>query len=132
MKTSNYNLISDKKFGFFLSFIFLILTIYLLYKEIKYLGFVTIFILGVLILITLYYPNLLNKLKIYWLKLGIFIGKIINPIIIGIVFFGIFTPYSIIMRVFGRDELNLNKLKKKSYWRYRNSKASPTDFKKQF
>jgi len=45
------------------------------------------------------------------------LGAIINPIIMGFIFFGIFTPIGILMRVFGRDELLIRQKKKTSYWK---------------
>ena len=50
---------------------------------------------------------------------GFIIGKIISPIVLGIIFFGMFTPISFLTRMLGRDELLLAKQKKKSYWEIR-------------
>ena len=55
----------------------------------------------------------LNKL---WFKFGVFLGKIVSPIIMGIIFFLVVTPIGLIMRVFGKDVLNLKFDKAKSYW----------------
>ena len=55
----------------------------------------------------------LNKL---WFKLGIFLGKIVSPIIMGIIFFLVVTPTGIIMRLLGKDVLNLKYNKNQSYW----------------
>jgi large-conductance mechanosensitive channel len=46
----------------------------------------------------------LNKL---WFKFGIFLSKIISPLIMGIIFFLVVTPIGLIMRIFGKDLLNL-------------------------
>ena len=54
----------------------------------------------------------LNKL---WFKFGMFLGAIISPIIMGIVFFSVVTPTGIIMRLMGKDLLKL-KRKKNTYW----------------
>ena len=60
----------------------------------------------------LLYP--LNKL---WHHLGIFLGKIIAPIVMGIVFFFVVSPTGFIMRLFGKDLLKLKTSKNvKSYW----------------
>lgn len=132
MKISKNYKNSDKKFGFFFTFIFFVLACYFFFINKQYLAYLTFFFSGILLKITLYNPRIINKLKNYWIKFGIFLGKIVNPIILAVIFFGIFTAYSIIMKIFGRDELNLNKVKKNSYWRYRNKKLSLTDFNKQF
>ena len=55
----------------------------------------------------------LNKL---WFKFGIFLGKIISPIIMGIIFFLVVTPIGILMRLLGKDLINLKYNNNKSYW----------------
>ena len=55
----------------------------------------------------------LNKL---WFKFGIFLGKIVSPIIMGIIFFLVVTPIGIMMRILGKDVLNLKYNNNKSYW----------------
>ena len=56
----------------------------------------------------------LNKL---WFRFGLFLGKIISPIIMGVIFFLVVTPIGLLMRFFGKDVLNLKLNKKKSsYW----------------
>ena len=50
------------------------------------------------------------------LVMGYLIGMIVSPIVLGIIFFGIFAPISLITYLFGRDELHLQKNKKKTYW----------------
>ncbi len=55
----------------------------------------------------------LNKL---WFKFGIFLGKIISPTIMALIFFMVVTPIGLIMRLIGKDLLNLRYNKSKSYW----------------
>ena len=55
----------------------------------------------------------LNKL---WFKFGLFLGKIISPVIMGIIFFFVVTPIAISMRLFKKDLLNLKFKENKSYW----------------
>ena len=55
----------------------------------------------------------LNKL---WFKFGILLGMIFSPLIMGIIFFVVVTPIGLIMRIFGKDVLNLKYNKNKSYW----------------
>ena len=50
-------------------------------------------------------------------KISLFLGKIISPIIMGVIFFLVVTPIGLLMRFFGKDVLNLKLNKKKSsYW----------------
>ena len=71
----------------------------------------------------------INKL---WMQFGYLIGMIISPIILAIIFFALVTPYSLVMRIFGRDELRLKLLKRDSYWKSREQIVPQTNFKQQF
>ena len=55
----------------------------------------------------------LNKL---WFKLGIFLGKIVTPLVMGVIFFFVVTPTGLIMRILGKDPLNLKYNLNNSYW----------------
>tara|TARA_B100000676_G_C17875519_1_gene730964 strand:- start:20 stop:406 length:387 start_codon:yes stop_codon:yes gene_type:complete len=60
--------------------------------------------------------NFLTPLNILWFKFGIFLGKIISPLILGFIFFIVVTPTGILVRFFKKDLLNLKFNSKKSYW----------------
>ncbi len=60
--------------------------------------------------------KILNPLNSLWFKFGLFLGKIISPIVMGVVFFLVVTPTGIIMRLIGKDLLNLKKNNSSSYW----------------
>ena len=83
-------------------------------------------------IITLFTAKFLTHLNKLWMKLGYYLGIVISPIILGIVFFVFFTSYSLIMRLFKRDELQLKLLKRESYWKKRIYKNNQTNFKNQF
>ena len=61
--------------------------------------------------------KILTPLNKIWFKFGIFLGRIISPLIMGLIFFLVVTPIGIFMRILGKDLINL-KFKKnvKSYW----------------
>ena len=59
---------------------------------------------------------ILTPLNRLWFKFGIFLGKIISPIILGIIFFLVVTPTGILLRLFGKDVINLKYNKNNSYW----------------
>ena len=106
---------SNKSFGivFFIVF-FLIATYPLINNQDVRLWFLLIsFIFLILGLINSKILNPLNKL---WFKFGIFLGKIVSPIVMGIIFFFVVTPTGIIMRVLGKYLLNLKYNNNKSYW----------------
>ncbi len=64
-------------------------------------------------------PAALAPLKKIWFRSGELLGKIVSPLCLGIIFFGILTPISIVTRLFGRDELGLKRRAVNSYWRHR-------------
>jgi hypothetical protein len=61
-------------------------------------------------------PRILAPLNKAWFYLGKWLGKITSPIVMGIVFFAIVTPVSVLTRLFGRDELRLKRRATNSYW----------------
>ena len=63
---------------------------------------------------------------------GLYLGIIISPVILGLIYFILITPIAIATRLFGRDELNLKKKKKESYWTDTENKLHPKTFKNQF
>jgi len=121
----------NRRFGLLFSIIFLFLAYYFHNKnEYFFILFITILIL--FLTLSIFKPSLLNAPSNYWLKFGLILGKIISPIILGIIFFLILTPISIITRIFGRDELRLKKRNKKSFWVNKSIKISGDTFDNQF
>ncbi len=129
---NNIELPSNHKFGYFFTLIFLIASMYFLFKEIN----MAFYVLGtcsiVFFLVTLFKANILEPINKLWMKLGLILGKFISPIVMGVIFFLIFTPIGIIMRLFGRDELLLRLKKKHSYWTKRNEDTLSNSFRNQF
>ena len=83
----------------------------------------------VLLIITIIKPNLFTFLNKFWIKLGILLGKIISPIVMGLVFFFVVTPIGILVRVLKKDVMGL-KRGASSYWINRKDKIQT--MKKQF
>ena len=133
LMTNRYPLPSNKKIGIFFFIILTILSVVLLIYN--YLSVSLIALSTGLLFLTLAYlkPDLLLPVNKAWMGLGYLLGYIISPIVIGSIFFIIFTPISIFLKLIGRDELQLLNKNSKSYWRKRqNIKASQTTFKNQF
>ena len=83
------------------------------------------FILGVL------NSKLLTPLNRLWFKLGMFLGSIVSPIVMGMVYFIVVTPTGVFMRLLGKDSLKRSIVKSAStYWMKRNKQQS--SMKKQF
>ena len=60
--------------------------------------------------------KILNPLNKLWFKFGVFLGKIISPLVMGIIFFLLVTPIGLLMRLLNKDLLNLKLNKKETYW----------------
>ena len=132
VKTSAIKLPSNKKFGYFFSAIFLIVATYFLYSASNTVGYLLVILALLCFVTTLINADVLLPLNKLWMRFGLLLGKIISPIVLGIIFFGLFTPYSIVMRIVGRDELRLKRLKNESHWILRSNDSPQTNFKRQF
>jgi len=66
------------------------------------------------------------------MSFGLVLGMIVSPIVMGAIFFMIFTPIGILMRLFGRDELLLQFKTKPSYWTKRKNDLQSNSFRRQF
>ena len=60
--------------------------------------------------------KVLTPLNKIWFKFGILLGRVISPLIMGVIFFFVVTPIGLIMRILGKDVLNLKYNSNKTYW----------------
>jgi hypothetical protein len=132
MKYTKIELPSNKKIGIFFTIVFLIVTSYFFLSDRILISYVFFVFSAILLLITFINEHALLPLNKLWMRFGHLIGTIISPIVLGVIFFGIFTPYSLLMRLFGRDELKLKPVKSRSYWKLRIQSMPLTNFRKQF
>ena len=106
---------SNKSFGIVFFFVFLLIAIYpLINNQDIRLWSLTISI--VFLILGIFDSKILYPLNKLWFKFGIFLGKIISPLIMGIIFFLVVTPIGLLMRILGKDLLNLKYNNNKSYW----------------
>ena len=106
---------SNRSFGIVFFVVFLIIAIYPLINgdELKVWSLIISIVFLFLGLINSKILNPLNKL---WFKFGIFLGKIISPLVMGIIFFLVVTPIALLMRLLNKDLLNLKFNNNNSYW----------------
>jgi polyferredoxin len=133
MNLSNMELPSNKRFGFFFSGVFFIASAYFHLEESVAASY-SFATLGLLLLIvTIIKADVLLPLNRLWMQFGLLLGMIVSPIVLGVIFFGLFTPISLVTRLFGRDELRLRFEKKNSHWISRDSSNTQSNtFKNQF
>jgi hypothetical protein len=132
VKFSEIELPSNRKFGFFFTFVFAAAAAYFYY--LANVTWTYLFIAAALafLLVTLVKSDLLLPLNKLWMRFGLLLGMIVSPIVLGIIFFGLFTPIAMLMRVIGRDELRLKFTQKASHWISREEPIKSETFKNQF
>ena len=106
---------SNRSFGIVFFVVFLLIALYPLLKE-SDLRIWSLLISFIFLALGLLNSNLLTPLNKLWFKFGLFLGKIISPLIMGAIFFIVVTPIGILMRLLKKDLLNLKYDKKESYW----------------
>ncbi|MDC0653770.1 SxtJ family membrane protein [Candidatus Pelagibacter sp.] len=120
MNSKNIKISSNRSFGVVFFLFFLIVSIFPLFKD-ENIRIWALVVAITLLILGLLNSSILSPLNKIWFKFGILLGNVISPIVMGIVFFAVVTPTSLIMRMFGKNLLGLKKDNKKSYWIKRSS-----------
>lgn len=107
---------SNKKFGYFFSCIFFLVSFYFYCKNSFNIFFFIISLSVCFLFTTLFFEDFLLPLNKFWYKLGIFLGKFISPLFLGVIFFGLISPIAALRRAFGADVLKLKRYRVNSYW----------------
>jgi hypothetical protein len=115
-------------FGILFFVLFLIIGLYPL-KSVGVIRIWSITLSLLFLIITIIKPNLFTYLNRLWIKFGILLGKIISPIVMGLVFFFVVTPIGVLVRILKKDVMGL-KRGASSYWIHREDKLQ--SMKKQF
>ena len=106
---------SNKSFGVVFFLVFLLISLYPLIND----GNLRIwsFVISIIFLILgILNSKILSPLNKIWFKFGLLLGKIISPIVMGIIFFIVVTPTGLILRLFQKDVLNLKFNNNNTYW----------------
>ena len=107
---------SNRSFGLLFFFVFLIIAFWPILNS-ESIRLWALIISLVFLILGLLNSKILIPLNKGWVKLGEFLGKIIAPIVMFLVFFTILTPIAILLKLFGKDLLKIKKNKLiKSYW----------------
>ncbi len=106
---------TNRNFGLLFFVIFLIIAFYPILKDenIRYWSLIISLIFLVLGALN---SSLLTPMNKAWIKFGFFLGKLVTPIVMGLIFFLIVTPTSLILKIMGKDVLRLKKNKSETYW----------------
>ena len=119
---------SNKSFGIVFFIFFVAVSLYPLINNEEYRLWALIISIIFLIL-GLINSSFLTPLNLLWFKFGMLLGRVVSPIIMSLVFFGVVTPTGLIMKIFKKDLLKLKRKDQKSYWIERKSKS---EMKNQF
>ena len=107
---------SNRSFGLLFFVVFLIVSLWPLTHE-GSIRIWSVIVSAVFLILGLINSRLLTPLNVLWFKLGMILGAIISPIVMGIVFFLVVTPTGLILRIMGKDLLNKKYDKEKeTYW----------------
>jgi hypothetical protein len=115
MNNHNIKISSNKNFGIVFFVVFFIIGFYPIFKG-NDIRLWSVSIAIIFLVLGIINSSILSPLNKLWFKFGLFLGKIVSPIVMGIIFFLVITPTSLLLKLFGKDILNLKKNKSNSYW----------------
>ena len=115
MQNKDIKLGSNRSFGIVFFVVFFIISIYPLIND-NPIRLWSLILSLIFLILGLINSKILTPLNIIWMKFGMYLGILISPIVMGIVFFLVVTPIGIIMKILRKDLLNLRMNKENSYW----------------
>jgi predicted membrane metal-binding protein len=128
---------SEKAFGLVFATVFAIIAVWPLLTQSDQQGALrlwALFVAGTFAITALTVPKLLRPLNRVWFLFGLVLHKVVNPLVMGLLFFLTVTPLGLLMRSLGKRPLDLDFDKQtKSYWILRTPPGpAPETMKKQF
>ena len=117
------NLPSNRNFGIVFFIVFLLIAIYPIING-KDIRIWSIIIASIFLTLGLINSRLLTPFNKIWFKFGLLLGKVISPLIMSVIFFFVVTPIGLLMRLLGKDLLNLKLNKNSTYWVEKNGPKS--------
>ena len=115
MNQNDIKIGSNRSFGVVFFIVFLVISLYPLLSN-ENIRIWSLVISIIFLVLGLLNSKLLNPLNKIWFKFGLLLGKIISPIVMGIIFFFVVTPIAILMKLLRKDLINLKFNKNNTYW----------------
>ena len=106
---------TNKSFGLVFFVVFFLISVYPLLNA-ENIRFWSLIVAIIFLTLGLLNSKILTPLNKIWFKFGLLLGSIVSPIVMSIIFFFVVTPISSIMRILGKDILNLKWNNTNSYW----------------
>ncbi len=124
---------SDRTFGIVFAVVFLLVAFFPLLDG----GAVRLWALvpaAAFLVLALVRSTVLTPLNALWTKLGLVLHKIVNPVVLGLMFFAVLTPTALLLRLFGKDLVGRSfDRQRASYWVERQPPGPPPEsMKNQF
>ena len=131
VQKSKIKMSSNRSFGLVFFLVFFIISIWSFRGDLQQIKIVPISISLIFLFLGTRNSRILTPLNILWYKFGLFLGSIIAPIVMAIIFFAVITPIGIIMNLIKKDFLGKKIDKnKETYWiKYKKPNST---MKKQF
>ena len=120
---------SNKNFGIVFFIVFILIAVWPLIDG-QSLRVWSLIVSLIFLVLGLLNSKLLNPLNLAWVKFGKILGKVVAPIVLGVIYFIIVTPIGLFLRLFGKDLLQIKFSKNNSYWIKREKNIGP--MKRQF
>lgn len=108
---------SERSFGWVFTVVFVLIGLYPLLGEAPAVREWALAVAALLALVTLVRPSLLGPANRMWARFGLLLHRIVNPLIMGFIFYVVVTPIGLLLRLFGKDVLSLRfDSEASSYW----------------
>ena len=120
---------SNRSFGIVFFIVFLLIAVWPLIDG-QSLRVWSLIVSLIFLVLGLLNSKLLNPLNLAWVKFGKILGKVVAPIVLGVIYFIIITPIGLFLRLTGKDLLQTKFSKNNSYWIKREKNIGP--MKRQF
>ena len=117
---------SNRSFGLVFFLVFMIIAIWPIFNS-EHIRIWPIIVSIIFLILGLLNSKLLSPLNKLWMKFGLFLGKIVSPFVMVVIFFGVVTPTGLIMKIFRKDILKLKKNNDVSYWAIKDNSNNNMD-----
>ena len=114
MKKKSVNL--NRSFGLIFSIVFFVIAFWSFRGDFEEIKIFPLFFSSVFLILGLFNSKLLTPLNKLWIKFGELLGRIIAPIVMGLIYFIVITPIGLFMRFIRKDLLKTKFSKTNSYW----------------
>jgi hypothetical protein len=107
---------SDRSFGIVFVVVFAVIGAWPLFHGRPVRGW-ALLVSTALALVSAVRPGLLHPANVVWMRFGLLLSKVMNPVVTGLVFYAVVTPIGLLMRLFGKDPLRLRREPRAAtYW----------------